>query len=299
MIDSFDDVPAFVAVVETGGFSAAAKRANLSRSAISKAVARLEQRLGTRLFQRTTRSLGLTAEGQVFFECCDRAMAELRIGKALIESGHSIASGKLHVSMPVLFGRLMVAPIFLRLAEAHPALELELDFRDRHVDLVNDGFDLCIRNGPIGEGAGLMVRRIAQEEMIVCASPTYVARHGAPVAPEELSAHTAIVYTRNGRTQIWRFPRGKLTPAEVSPPTRLRLDDLGAILDAAVAGYGLAWLPNWLVAENLRTGSLVPLFGGTPALTTDICALWPEAPYLPVRVRVAIDTLVEETSSGT
>jgi len=297
MIDSFDDVPAFVAVVEMGGFSAAAKRLNLSRSATSKAVARLEQRLNVRLFQRTTRSLGLTDEGQVFFERCDRAMAELRVGKALLESGRLIASGKLRISMPVLFGRMKVAPILLRLAEAHPALELELDFHDRLVDLVNDGFDLCVRNGPTGNAAGLMVRRIAREEMVVCASPSYLARHGAPGGPADLSGHKAIVYTRNGRTQIWRFPRGKLTPAEVSPPTRLRLDDLGAILDAAVAGYGLAWLPNWLIAENLQIGALVPLCSRTPALTSDICALWPEAPYLPVRVRVAINALVEETPS--
>lgn len=291
MIDLLNDVPAFVAAVEAGGFSAAARRLNLSRSAVGKAVARLEDRLGVRLFQRTTRSHSLTDDGQAFYEHCQRALGELRAGKALLETGRKTAGGKLRVSMPVLFGRLRVAPVLTRLAATHPGLELELDFRDRHVDLVHDAFDLAVRNGALGGGPGLMARRIAHERTTVCASPAYVDRHGLPAGLPDLARHQAVTYCRNGRTQTWLFPREGGPPHEVAPPTRLRFDDLGAILDAAVAGFGLAWLPDWLVGDSIGSGDLVRVLPDAPSLVSDVHAIWPEAPHLPVRVRVAIDAL--------
>ena len=294
MLNAFDDVPAFVAVVEAGGFSAAACRLNLSRSAVGKVVARLEHRLGVRLFHRTTRSLSLTDDGQGFYERCQRALAELREGQALLESGRKVASGRLRVSMPVLFGRLCVVPVLLRLATDHPELALELDFRDRLVDLVEDGFDLVVRNGPLSDGAGLMTRRIARERTIVCASPAYVERHGLPGGLDDLLRHQAISYCRNGRVRPWLFPRDGDTPLEVTPPTRLRFDDLGAMLDATTAGHGLAWLPEWLVGSAIQSGELLHVLFEAPALITPIHAIWPRTPHLPLRVRVAIDALATE-----
>ena len=291
MTDIFDDVPAFVTVVEAGGFSAAARRLNLSRSAVGKAIARLEARLGIRLFHRTTRSQSLTEDGQVFHEYCQRALGELRAAKQLLESGRKTASGKLRISMPVLFGRLRVAPILTRLTTLHPDLALELDFRDSHVDLVHDGFDLVVRNGPLDGGLGLMTRRIAHERTMVCASPAYIERHGMPTGLSDLSRHRSVAYCRNGRTQAWLFPRDGDPPLEMSPVTRLRFDDLGAILDAAVAGFGLAWLPDWLVSDGIRSGELVQVLPDAASLTGDVHAIWPETPHLPMRVRIAIDAL--------
>ena len=297
MIDSFDDVPAFVTVVEAGGFSAAARRLNLSRSAVGKAIARLEGRLGIRLFHRTTRSQSLTDDGQVFHEYCQRALGELRAGKELLESGRKTASGRLRISMPVLFGRLCVAPILTRLTTLHPDLALELDFRDSHVDLVHDGFDLVVRNGPLGGGSGLMTRRVAHERTMVCAAPAYVDRHGMPAGLPDLGRHQSIAYCRDRRTQVWLFPRDDGPPLEMSPVTRLRFDDLGAILDAAVAGFGLAWLPDWLVSDSIRSGRLVQVVHDAASLTSDVHAIWPETPHLPMRVRIAIDALVAGMAS--
>jgi DNA-binding transcriptional LysR family regulator len=294
MIDSFNEVPVFVAAVEAGGFAAAARRLNLSRSAISKTVARLEEKLGTRLFQRTTRRQGLTEDGQTLYECCLRALDELRTGRALLEAGRTEAVGKLRVSMPVLFGRCCVAPILLRLAARYPGLALELNFNDRHVDLIEDGFDLVIRNGPLGESAGLKARCLARQRTLLFAAPQYIEQHGAPTDIDDLRTHKAIVYARAGRIHPWLFPRTEALPLELTPPARLRLDDLDAIADAAVAGFGLVWLPDWLVPDRVRSGRLVQLLPEVSPLVTDIYAVWPDAPHLPSRVRAAIDILAAE-----
>ena len=291
MPDDFTDIPTFVAVVEAGGFSTAARRLNISRSAVGKAVARLEAGLRVRLFHRTTRSQSLTEDGQAFYEHCQRALEALRAGKAMLDSGRKTAAGKLHVSMPVLFGRLCVAPLLTQLATLHPKLELELNFSDRLANLVEDGFDLAIRNGPLGDGAGLMARRIAHERTMIFAAPSYIKEQGEPDTLADLLRHQAVTYSRNGRVQTWLFPQDGAAPQQVTPPTRLRFDDLDAIADAAVAGFGLAWLPDWLASARVRAGELVKVLDSLPALVTDVHAIWPETPHLATRVRVAIDAL--------
>jgi DNA-binding transcriptional LysR family regulator len=282
------------------GFTAAA-RLNLSRSAVGKTIARLERRLGARLFHRTTRSQSLTEDGQIFYERCRRALEELQAGEAMLDSGRREAVGRLRVSMPVLFGRRCVAPILMRLAQRCPRLQLDLNFSDRLVDLIEDGFDLAIRNGTLAESAGLTTRRVAQQRMTVCAAPAYLAAHGAPLAIEDLSDHDAITYTfrQYGRAFTWTFPREGQRPVEIAAKTRMSFDDLEAIADAAAAGLGLAWLPCWLVRERLRSGALVRVLGDQPGLVIDSHALWPQTPHLPLRVRLAIDALAAELPGAT
>ncbi|AFE11013.1 LysR family transcriptional regulator [Corallococcus coralloides DSM 2259] len=294
MSDPLQGVAVFVEAVEAGGFSAAATKLNLSRSAVGKTVARLEERLGVRLFHRTTRSQGLTQDGQVFYERCLRALGELRAGEALLESGKQEVAGRLRVSMPVLYGRRCVAPILRDLARAHPKLELDLSFNDRLVDLLEDGFDLVLRSvGTRGldAGDGLTARRVGFQRMTVCASPAYLRKHGTPRTLEALSGHDTIRYVRSGTARPWLFPQEDGTNVELLPRSRLRFDDLEAIMDAAVAGMGLAWLPCWLIQDAVRDKKLVRVLTDLPGLCFDIHALWPTSPHLPVRVRVAIDAL--------
>ncbi|ANH66936.1 LysR family transcriptional regulator [Mitsuaria sp. 7] len=293
MTDAFNDIPAFVAAVEANGFAAAARRLNLSRSAVGKAIARLELRLGVRLFHRTTRHQTLTEDGMAYFEHCLRAMEELGAGKARLEAGRQAIGGRLRVSMPVLFGRLCIAPVLTRLAASHPDLELELQFSDRIVDLIEDGIDLSIRMGALGPGVGLMTRRIAREQMVICCAPSVVAA-GTVKSVEDLSAYPAIVYSRNGRAQSWLFPTEQAAPLEHVPRSRLKFDDLEAMADAAAAGHGLAWLPLWLVRDRIRAGGLVRLLDAQPTLGFDIHVLWPQLPYTPARVRAALDALIAE-----
>ncbi|MDQ0395566.1 LysR family transcriptional regulator [Labrys monachus] len=284
-------VDVFVAAVETGSFAAAAERLHLTRSAVAKTIARIEARLDVRLFHRTTRSHTLTEDGQIYYERCARALEELRAGETAIDSGRREASGRLRVSVPVLFGRRCVAPVLTRLAARHPKLELDLSFCDRPVDLIEDGFDLAIRNGAIGDGAGLMTRTVSLQRMTVCGSPAYLAGHGRPETLDDLPAHRGITYGRGGRVKAWQFPGGDGGLREVTPPSRLHFDDLEAIADAAEAGHGLAWLPCWLIRERVRGGLLVPLLANAPQLVFRTHALWPETPHLPLRVRLAIDAV--------
>lgn len=285
-------VDVFVAAVEAGGFAAAGERLHLSRSAVAKAIARIEDRLNVRLFHRTTRSLGLTEDGQTYYERCVRALEELRAGETALESGRREASGRLRVTAPVHFGRRCVAPVLATLAVQHPKLELELSFNDRHVDLIADGFDLAIRSGGIGNTAGLMTRTIGSERVAVCGAPAYLAKHGRPKRLDDLQRHTGIVYARSGHILTWEFQTGdRKTLVEATPPSRLRFDDAEAIADAAEAGLGLAWLPSWLIRDRVRSGTLVPVLADVPSLEILTRALWPETPHLPLRVRFAIDAL--------
>ena len=297
--EMLSDIPLFVAAVEAGGFASAAARLNLSRSAVGKAVARLEARLGARLLHRTTRTLVLTEDGQVFFEHCRRGLGELQAGQAMLDAGRREVSGRLRVSMPVLFGRQCVAPVLIRLASAHPRLELDLNFSDRLVDLLEDGFDLALRNGPLQPWPGLMARRVAQQHMRVCAAPSYLAAMGVPKGLADLERHQAILYGRAGRVLNWRFPGEAGAAREITPPSRLRFDDLGAIRDAVVAGHGLAWLPCWLIRPEIVSGRLVTVLEDLPSHVFDTRALWPQTAHMPLRVRLALDALAAELPERT
>lgn len=298
-VEMLADLPVFVAAAEAGGFAAAAAKLHLSRSAVGKAVARLEGRLGTRLFHRTTRVLALTEDGAAFLDHGRRALAELQAGRARLESGRREASGRLRVSMPVLFGRKCVAPVLIRLAETHPKLELDLNFSDRPVDLVEDGFDLAIRNGALQFWPSLMARRIAQQPMRICAAPRYLAAEGTPAALDDLTGHRAILYGRAGRVLSWLFPQDAGTLTTITPPSRLRFDDLGAIRDAALGAQGLAWLPWWLIRDDVAAGRLAIVLGHLPGHIFDSHALWPQTTHLPLRVRLAIDALAADLPQTT
>lgn len=194
MRDSFEGVAVFVETVEAGGFARAGDRLALSRSAVGKAIARLEARLGIKLFHRTTRVLTLTEEGQAYYARCKRALDELHAGEAFLESGRNEVIGVLRVSMPVLFGRYCVAPILTEMAREHSRLELDLCFSDLVVDIIGEGYDLAIRNGPITAGSGLRMRKLISQQKVICAAPGYLARRGTPTDMAALASHDALAY---------------------------------------------------------------------------------------------------------
>jgi DNA-binding transcriptional LysR family regulator len=289
-----DGVAVFVEAVEAGGFARAADRLALSRSAVGKAIARLEARLGVRLFHRTTRTQNLTEDGQVYYERCVRAIEELRVAESLLESGKQEVAGRLRITMPVLFGRYCIAPILLEFARQHSKLEMELSFSDRPVDMIAEGFDLGIRNGALGEATGLRARPLLSQTKILCAAPDYLKVHGRPETIESLSAHNVLIHWRTGHPYPWLLPDVDDRLTEVRLASRLRFDDLEVTADAAVSGMGIAWLPYWLVRERIKAGALVPLWEERPTASMDSHAIWPATNYMPLRVRLAIDTLVEQ-----
>jgi DNA-binding transcriptional LysR family regulator len=286
----FNGMLAFVEAVEAGSFAAAAERMALSRSSVGKSIARLEQRLGTRLFHRTTRTQMLTEDGRVYYERCTRALAELDAAEAVLESGRHAPIGCLRVSVPVLFGRYCAAPVLLEVARQFPHLRLELSFTDRVVDLIDDRIDLAVRIGSLVDSGAVVARRLGSMSMYVCGSPGYLAERGRPLVARDLVGHDILVYGRSASAQHWTFQDAQGRAEQVRVESRIAFDDLEAIADAAAAGAGLARLPSWLIASRLEAGKLIAVLEEEHC--PDIHAVWQQTQPLPSRVRVAIDALV-------
>jgi DNA-binding transcriptional LysR family regulator len=285
---------AFVEAVQAGNFALAAEKMHISRSAVGKSIARLEEQLGTRLFHRTTRRQSLTDAGQVFYERCMRALAELESAKSEVDQGRHELIGKLRISVPVLFGRKCIAPILLALLQRHFQLELDVSFSDRRVELIDDHIDLAIRVGDLEDSTELVSRRLGLETMVVCASPVYLAQNPAPNNLDELSAHQGVVYGRAGRVNPWKFLDAQGVVQEKRIASRIRFDDLQAIADTAIAGAGLAWLPRWLIAEQLSNGMLIPVLDRESSFGFDISAVWAKTSHMPSKLRLVVDELITQ-----
>lgn len=291
MTPNLPGIAVFIAAVEAGSFAQAAKRVHLSRSAVGKTIARLEGQLNARLFHRTTRSLSLTEAGSLFYEHCLRAMTELKTAETLIKQEQIMVQGQLRVSMPVLFGRLCVAPLLLALAQQHPQLSLTLSFNDRLIDLNDDGFDLVIRHRGFEHSRHLVARRIATYDMVLCAAPSYLAQHGQPVDVATLNQHEALLYRRGHYDSPW------FNDAERPQAARFYFDDIQAIADAAIGGLGIAYLPDWLINSAVNHGHLnvIPIHLPNAAPTDfQVHALWQPSPNLPLKIRAAVDYLVAQ-----
>ena len=291
-MDRLESMAVFVKAVDLGSFAAAAVALDLSGPMVGKHVRFIEERLGVRLLNRTTRRQSLTDFGRAYYERCRVVLAEAEAADALAAEQFSEPRGKLRVTMPAHFGRHCVTPVLLKLARQYPMLELDLSLSDRLADLAEDGYDLAIRTGTLDDKAGVIARRVARQGMVVCAALSYLRIHGEPRRIENLADHQAIVYRRLGQVvQPWLFVREGQTAQEIMPTGRLRLDDLDAIADAAADGMGLAWLPWWLVRERIQAGALVALLPDQPQYLYDCHALWLQTPHLPLKVRLAVDAL--------
>ncbi|AZF51497.1 Transcriptional regulator, LysR family [Pseudomonas sp. R4-34-07] len=280
----FDGVELFVQIVESGSLSAAAERLNLTRSAVGKGLARLEARLGTCLLQRSTRRQRLTEDGQAYYEHCLRALAELEAAESVLESGRHQPRGRLRASLPLAFGHHYAAPALWGLMDRYPQLEIEISFSDRMTDLVQEGFDIAVRIGPLPDTDRLSARRLGEQVMGLAASPVYLQRRGPIAFIEDLSAHRGIAYRSNSAH------RSRLV-------TPLVLDDLQAVADAAIAGVGLAWLPSWLIAHYALRGQLAAVLADFREQPAPIHVIWPTAPHMPAKTRCAIDALIAATPS--
>lgn len=293
-MDRLTSMAVFVKAVDLGSFAAAADALGITGPMVGKHVRFLEERLGTRLLNRTTRRQSLTDFGRAYYERCRLILAEAEAADALAADQLAEPRGKLRVTMPVHFGRHCAMPILLALARQYPALELELSFSDRLTDLAEDGYDLAIRTGSLQDRADTIARRVGRQRMVVCVSPAYLARHGEPQSIDDLRQHHAVVYRRSGPVAPWLFPREDGPPVELQPAGRLMLDDLDAIADAATEGMGIAWLPYWLVRDRIHAGALVQLLPNEPAFLYDAYALWLRTPHLARKVRLAVDALAAE-----
>ena len=254
-------IEAFVATADAGSFTAAAGQLHLTNSAVGKAVARLEERLNTRLFDRTTRRLALTDAGNAFYRICVRVLGELESAEQVLAAEQLEPSGRLRVDLPATFGRLKVLPLLLSFCELHPAVQPHISFTDRIVDISDEGIDVAVRiGGPETWPASVGHRFLGAERRIFCASPGYLARCGAPRTLDEAAAHDAVTYgTADGAASPWLIARGNAPVERRAVEGRIVVGNAEAQVAAVLAGFGIAQLATWLVDDHLREGRLVQI----------------------------------------
>ena len=283
------DLPVFVRVAETCSFSQAARDLGLTASAASKAVARLEERLGVRLLHRTTRRVSVTEDGTAFVERCRRALSDLDEAEAALVDVKARPTGSMRVSLPSALGRLVIVPRLPELVRNHPGLDVDVDLSDRTVDVVGETFDAAVRIGNV-EDERLIARRLAQAQILVCASPAYLERRGRPRSPAELASHNVYLISHGGGgAREWVFQRGAEI-ARVNVRGNLSFSTGEALVDAALAGDGIIGIFDFIAGHALRSRQLVRLLddwstpGGPP-----ISVVYPQHRHLSAKVRAFVD----------
>ena len=291
-MDRFADMQMFVSVVEAGNISAAAERLNLAKSAVSRRLAELETRLGVSLIHRTTRRLNLTDSGHAYYARCVAILADVEEAESAVSQAHAALRGTLKVALPLAFGLLHLAPLIQAFMTAHPDVRFELDFNDRQIDLMQEGFDLAIRIATL-EDSSLIARRLAPIRHVVCASPDYLAQHGTPQSAADLVHHACLAYSNVRDPGLWRFRGANGEPGQVRVPVRLAASSGEFLMRAAIAGEGLVQLPSFYVHETLRTGQLLPLLTDHVWPELAAYAVYPPTRHLSSRVRAFIDFLAD------
>jgi DNA-binding transcriptional LysR family regulator len=289
-IDRVKDINAFVHVAEAKSFTAAAERIGLSRSAVGKSVLRLEDRLGVRLLQRTTRSVSLTGEGAAFHERCVRILADLDEAEMSMLSHSQAPRGRLRLELPVSFGRLHVLPVLSQYMNKWPEISVNVSFNDRYVDLIDEGIDLAIRLGGSDDGR-LMTRLLAPHRLVTCASPAYLESRGVPRDVGQLAGHSCLAFVHGGRPVEWRFNiDGQVHSVAING--RFSATNAEALRDATLAGYGIARLATFLISDDLRAGRLLPVLDCLSADGPSVRAVYPSSRHLSPKVRSFIDELL-------
>lgn len=279
----------YVCVVETGSFSAAAKRLGIGQPAVSKSVAQLEERLGARLLLRSTRGLTPTEAGQHFFEGARRAIAQADEADNAARGANANLTGRLRVCAALTFARLHVVPHLKRFLDAHPALEVDVMLDDRHIDLLEQGIDVALRMGELGD-SGMTARRVARGRRLVVATPAYLAAHGAPQMPADLARHDAVVNDSGGGA--WSLRRGEEEVA-VTVGGRLRVSAAEGVRAAVLADIGLAIASEWMFAPELADGRVTAVLADWELPAIDLWAVYPSGRLASAKARAFV-TFVEQ-----
>lgn len=287
----FDGISEFVSVARLGSFTAVATERGATKSAIGRAVSRLEVRLGVKLLHRTTRRLTLTPAGEAWLEHCVAALDELGRGESALVLARDTPAGEVRIDLPTAFGRRHIMPVLLQLAERYPGLHLNASFTDRRADLIGENIDLAVRIGDLDDTTDLLARRIGIQHMVIVGSPGYLASHSVPLSPADLEGHDCIAGRRRGHRIAWLVKQPDGSTARQVVPVKHELQDFEAVLMAAKAGCGLAQLPTWLVQEELLCGALEIVLDGLSGGEQPINLLWPSTKALPAKTRVIVDGL--------
>ena len=291
-MDRLQAITAFVTVVEAGSFARAAERLDASVSAVSRHVAELEAHLDARLLNRTTRRLSLTEAGAAFHERCVQLLADLEEAEQGASQGGATPRGTLKLTCPITYGVRVLAPAIAAFVARHAQVRVDVELSDRAVDLVDEGIDLAVRIGAI-RSQFLVARRIGSTTLVCCASPGYLARHGTPRTPEDLSRHACLTYEYAPVRNQWRFasPDGSERAVRVAGP--IHANNGRMLVALAAQGAGIALEPDFMVAPEVADGRLVPILGDWTPPAIPIHAAYPSRRHLSAKVRAFVDFLAE------
>ena len=281
-----EDLRTFVEVADAGGVSPAARRLGISKSMVSRRLIRLEAELGVQLLARTTRGAALTEAGITFRDHAARVCAEIDVARETILPSGDLR-GRLRVAVPLSFGPTHFAPVLAQMAQRHPQLHIHTSYSDRFVDLIAEGFDCAIRVGYL-QDSNLVARRIGPLYGRLVASPDYIRRHGSPETPEELAGHEALMQG----TEPWQFLDGDEV-ITVHPRGRFKADNALALAAAALAGLGIAWIPEGVTHDHVASGALVPVMTRYPPPPAGIYLVRPAGQHPARKIRVLTEMLVD------
>lgn len=292
-MDKYQEMRVFAAVVDAGSFVAASDALGISKAAVSRYVADLEQRLGVRLMHRTTRRLSLTPEGEVFLARCREILASIDAAEGELSTRADSASGLLKVNVPVSFGIQHLAPLWSEFLTAHPRVSLDVQLADRVVDLVEEGFDLAVRIARLPDSS-LVSRQLASTRLVLCASPDYLVRRGHPSHPSDLAGHDLVGYSLLAMGD-WQF-NGPDGPVTVKVQSRLLSNNGDTCLAATVRGTGIQLQPTFLVADALASGQLVEVLPQYRSLELGVYVVYPTRKFVLPKVRALVEFLAGKFS---
>lgn len=295
-MDILANMKVFVAVVDAGSFAAAADRLDISRAMASKHVLHLEDHLGTRLLNRTTRRLSVTESGGVYYERCVQILSDVTEAEQLAGHLSAVPRGTLKITIPLAFGLHRLGPVVADYVRKYPEVKLDVSLSDRKLDLVDEGFDLAVRIGSLPE-SGLIARKLGGDHAIICASPAYLKRQGIPKTPEDLAHHACLGYTYTNSGGEWRI-HSRRKEAVIPINGGIKADNGDMLRLAALSGAGLIFQPHFIVGDDLRTGRLVQVLPDYASAELGIYALYPSRKHLSAKVRTFVDFLVERLGAN-
>lgn len=293
-MDKSTEMTIFVHAVEAGGFSAAARLLDLTPSAVSQQIRRLEDRLRTRLFHRTTRRIHLTEAGQNFYQRCSSILRAIEEAEDAVSSMSTEPWGTLRVAATVSFGRVEVLPLINDFMTRYPQISVEFELTDRHVDLVNDGIDVAIQWREQIEDPNVVARRLCVNRRIICAAPDYLARNGTPAKPDDLMRHNCLTLSTLDQFNEWAFEDAESGRRVLRVHGSFRSNTADGLHEAVRSGVGLARLSNWLVAPDISAGRLQAVLPQYPQDYSAFYVLYPHRRHLSRKVRAFVDFLIEK-----
>lgn len=289
-MDVMHSMAVFRRVVEAENFSAVARETNMSQSTVSKHIASLEERLGTKLLNRSTRSLKLTEAGKEYYQHCIRILNDFQEAEASVGKGKIKPTGTLRISTSAAFGRTFVVPHLNEFLDTYPDINIDLLFDDDYVDLVKNGIDLAIRIGPLADST-LIAKKIGSSPRLVVASPEYLVKHGRPKKPADLTKHNCLFYSLQKKPDLWYFHSTQEGEESVRVSGRLKASSPDAICDATVAGLGISVLYEWYAQQYLEQGKLKAILDDYKPTAHDIHAVYPERRFVAPKVKRMIEFL--------